>query len=118
MSTHDCSGHLEKLPKSTVAESPRIVDRMDPDSSEFVFDLQHAPRGATKVRAGARGVPAITALARVLIVLFVVAGIVAIVMGARTPREDPRRRENPCTERIQRIERTEYIERTCAPDGS
>jgi hypothetical protein len=86
--------------------------------SEFAFDLQHDPQGVTKVRAGARGVPAITALACSLIVLFVVAGIVAIDMGPRTPREAPRRRETPCTESIQRIERTEYIERTCAPDGS
>jgi hypothetical protein len=85
---------------------------MDPDSSEFVFGLRHDPRGATEVRAGARGAPAITAVARVLIVLIVVTGIVAVAVGLRA-REAPRRREpGPC---IERIERTEY---RCAPGAS
>lgn len=87
---------------------------MDPDSSEVVLEARVCAHGALAITESSRS--------RLLIVLSVVAGIVAIlmgalVMGART-REDFRRRETPCTERIQRIERTESIERTCAPDGS
>jgi hypothetical protein len=77
------------------------------------FGARVDPQGVSEVRAGARGAPAIVAMARVLIVLFIAAGAVVIGMLLRTPREDPRRC-GPCTERI---ERTEYIERMCARDG-
>jgi len=80
---------------------------------ELSFGARLDAQGVSEVRAGARGAPAIVAMARVLIVLFIVAGAVVIAMELRTPREDPRR-QGPCTERI---ERTEYIEQTCTRDS-
>jgi hypothetical protein len=77
---------------------------------ELSFGARLDAQGVSEVRAGARGAPAIVAMVRVLIVLFIVAGAVVIAMELRTPREGPRR-QGPCTERI---ERTEYIERMCA----
>ena len=82
---------------------------------ELSFGARLDLQGVSEVRAGARGPVAIAAVARVLIVLLIVAGAVAITMALCAPREDSRRKLGPCTERI---ERTEYIERTCARDGS
>jgi hypothetical protein len=86
---------------STVLELPRVVGRLAPFTPEpepaLSFGARIDPRGVSEVRAGARGAPAIVALARVLIVLFLVAGAVVIAvvigMGLRTPREDPRRQD-------------------------
>lgn len=109
---------------STVLELPRVVGRLAPLTPEpepaLSFGARIDPRGVSEVRAGPHGAPAIVALARVLIVLFLVAGAVVIAvvigMGLRTPREDHRRQDlGRCTERI---ERTEVIERTCTRDGS
>jgi hypothetical protein len=84
---------------------------------ELLFDGHFDIRGISKVRAGAHGPLAVSALAVVLIVL-----VVGVVVVARTSgisgmrREDSRRRDfDRCTERIQR---TEVIERSCARDDS
>lgn len=111
---------ISTRPISIVTEPARVTRLVrfadEHAEPELSFGARLDPQGISEVRAGARGAPAIVAVARVLIVLFIVAGAVVITMGFRTPREDPRRRGlGPCTERI---ERTEYIERTCARDGS
>jgi sugar phosphate permease len=101
------------------------MDHRPPDP-ELSFDGRIDIQGVSKVRAGARGTPAIVALQRVLIILGVVVAlvagavaIVAVVMAARAQREDPQRQGlGRCTEHIERTEHTEYIERTCTRAGS
>lgn len=131
----------DTAPISTVAEPPRIVERVNeharpkPAATSIVlgltrvggclapvppepepalsFDGQLNLRGVSKVRADARSPLAVVAV--VLIVLFIVAGVVLVARGG-TQREEFRREDlGRCTERIQR---TEFIERTCVRDGS
>jgi hypothetical protein len=102
----------------TVTELPRIEGRAAPPApspSASVDELSvDAELRGVKVRAGARGA-GIAALQRVLIVLILVAGAVAIVRSFAMSPEAPRRPDlGRCTE----PPHTEGIERRCARDGS
>jgi hypothetical protein len=55
----------------------RLVDEQP--EPELSFSARVDPQGVSEVRAAARGASAIVAIARVLIVLFIVAGAVVIV---------------------------------------
>jgi hypothetical protein len=77
---------------------------------ELSFRARVDAQGVSEVRVGARGAPAIVAITRVLIVLFIVAGAVVIGMVLRTPRENPPR----CGPRTERMERAEHVEWMCA----
>ena len=78
------------------------------------LDLDDAELRGMKLRGGARGT-GIRALERVLIVLIVVAGAVAIVRGLVTSPEARRPDVGRCIERLH----VESLERNmCAGDGS
>ena len=109
---------------SSIATTSRVVGlvgehhRPEPELS---FRARRDALGVSEVRAGARGAPAIVAVSRVLIVLFIVAGTVVIALGLCTPREDPRQRDlRPCTEpaRVVRPEQplVEPRQHVVAPD--
>jgi hypothetical protein len=110
----------EHRPKAAAApivtEIPRIEGRAAPPAPEPALAVDElsvdAELRGVKVRAGARGA-GIEALQRVLIVLILVAGAVAIVRSFVMSPESPRRPDR-CTE----LSHTEGIERKCARDGS
>jgi hypothetical protein len=103
--------------KSTVTELPRIEGRTEPPAPEPAPSVDElsvdAQLRGMKVRAGARGA-GIAALQRVLIVLVLVAGAVAIVRIVTSPEARRRRDVGLCTEHSP----PEGIERMCARDGS
>jgi hypothetical protein len=84
------------------------------------FGLRVESQGVRQVRAGARGKPAIVALQRVLIVLVLVGGAVAIVWSLRTSPEQPLCPDlgGRYTEHLEHTPHTEYIERSCTRTGS
>jgi hypothetical protein len=107
----------------TVTELPRIEGPAAPPAPALAPSVDElsvdAELRGVKVRAGARGA-GIAALQRVLIVLIVVAGAVAVVRSFATP-EAPRRPDlGRCTEppHTEGTEGTEGIERRCTRDGS
>ena len=104
----------KSAPISIVREPAARHERPEP-VPELSLGARVEPQGVRRGHARARGTLAIVAL----MVLFVVAGAVAIVREVHTPPSEPRRQElGRCTEHIERTPHTEYIERTCTRNGS
>jgi len=109
--------HHRRKPAPTIAELPRIEGRTEPHAPvappmpSLALEAEH---GKSKLRAFALSRFSIGAL--VLIVLIIVAGKVLIARSGGTSRENPHREDRG--RYIERIQRTEVIERTCERDGS